>query len=140
MFDRTGTCYLLGSVICSILRSVYILCTGITAGGTWGLWEGLRRPEGRTTRLRMNSILNGCTRRGPFLGNTAAVLGKRERERRECIFFTFYLFLALIYSPLCSALAHYRGVDDNINSIAAASVTGLLYKSTGNGCHYATSQ
>ncbi|XP_003385589.1 PREDICTED: mitochondrial import inner membrane translocase subunit tim23-like [Amphimedon queenslandica] len=95
MFDRTGSCYLLG----------------LTAGGAWGLWEGIRRPEGRTTRLRVNSVLNSCTRRGPFLGNTAAVL-------------------ALMYSPLCSALAHYRGVDDSINSIAAASITGLLYKST----------
>lgn len=45
-------------------------------GGSWGLWEGLRRPEGRTARLRLNSILNGCTRRGPFLGNACAVLGK----------------------------------------------------------------
>lgn len=91
MFDRTGTCYLLGSVICSILHSVYILCTGLTAGGTWGLWEGLRRPEGRTMRLRMNSVLNGCTRRGPFLGNTAAVLGKRERGGDVFIHFLPYL-------------------------------------------------
>lgn len=45
-------------------------------GGVWGLWEGVKTPEGRTVRLRMNSILNGCTRRGPFLGNTLAVLGE----------------------------------------------------------------
>lgn len=51
------------------------------AGGTWGLWEGLRRPEGSTAKLRLNSVLNGCTRRGPFLGNTGAVLGKEECER-----------------------------------------------------------
>ena len=45
-------------------------------GGVWGLWEGVKTPEGRTVRLRMNSILNGCTRRGPFFGNTLAVLGE----------------------------------------------------------------
>ena len=45
-------------------------------GGVWGLWEGVKTPEGRTVRLRMNSVLNGCTRRGPFLGNTLAVLGE----------------------------------------------------------------
>ena len=43
------------------------------------MWEGVRTPEGRTFRLRMNSILNGCTRRGPFLGNTLAVLGELKR-------------------------------------------------------------
>ena len=45
-------------------------------GGVWGVSEGLRRPEGKTLRLRMNSVLNGCTRRGPFLGNTLSVLGE----------------------------------------------------------------
>ncbi len=44
-------------------------------GGTWGLWEGIRHPEARTFRTRMNRIINGCTRRGPFLGNTLAVIG-----------------------------------------------------------------
>ena len=39
--------------------------------------------------------------------------------------------IALMYSPLESTLGHYRGVDDNINSIAAATITGLVYKSTG---------
>ena len=50
--------------------------TGLVVGGVWGLYEGIKNPEGRTARLRMNSILNGCTRRGPFLGNTLAVLGE----------------------------------------------------------------
>ena len=44
-------------------------------GGTWGLWEGLRHPEGTSTRVRVTSVINGCTRRGPFLANTGAVLG-----------------------------------------------------------------
>jgi len=95
MFDRTGSSYL----------------TGLTVGGVWGLWEGVRTPEGRTFRLRMNSILNGCTRRGPFLGNTLAVL-------------------ALMYSPLESLIGHYRGEQDSMNSVAAATLTGVIYKST----------
>ena len=41
-----------------------------------------------------------------------------------------------MYSPLRSTLARYRGVDDNLNSIAAASITGLLYKSTGKIIYY----
>ena len=50
---------------------------GMAFGGVWGAAEGLKHTEGRTYRLRMNSILNGCTRRGPFLGNNLAVLGKK---------------------------------------------------------------
>jgi import inner membrane translocase subunit TIM23 len=36
-----------------------------------------------------------------------------------------------MYSPLRSGLAHFREVDDGLNSIAAATITGLIYKSTG---------
>lgn len=49
---------------------------GITTGGAWGLLEGLRNPHGNTTKLRINSILNSCTRRGPFVGNGLGCLGK----------------------------------------------------------------
>lgn len=52
------------------------MSAGMALGGVWGLAEGLKHSEARTYRLRMNSILNGCTRRGPFLGNNLAVLGK----------------------------------------------------------------
>jgi len=43
----------------------------------WGFWEGLRHPDGTTGRLRINSVLNSMTRRGPFLGNSMGVLGTR---------------------------------------------------------------
>ena len=57
---------------------VFICCIilGLTIGGTWGLYEGLRNPDGRTMKLRLNSVLNGMTRRGPFLANSLGVLGK----------------------------------------------------------------
>lgn len=42
------------------------------------------------------------------------------------------LFLtAVIYSPLESVIGHYRGTQDTGNSIAAAAITGGLFKSTG---------
>ena len=49
---------------------------GLTIGGTWGLYEGLRNPDGKTMKLRLNSVLNGMTRRGPFLANSLGVVGK----------------------------------------------------------------
>ena len=50
--------------------------SGVVVGGSWGLWDGARNPEGVTARLRANSLLNGLTRRGPYMANTFAVLGK----------------------------------------------------------------
>ena len=38
---------------------------------------------------------------------------------------------ALLFSPLESALAKGRGVDDSLNTVAAATLTGVLYRSTG---------
>ena len=48
---------------------------GLGVGGVWGISEGVRSAEGRTFRLKMNRVVNGCTRRGPFLANTLGVLG-----------------------------------------------------------------
>jgi hypothetical protein len=58
-FDRVGTSYMIG----------------LGVGGVWGLHEGIRNPESITRRMRANSVLNGLTRRGPFMANTLAVLG-----------------------------------------------------------------
>ena len=61
-FDRVGTSYMIGMV----------------SGGVWGLHEGVFSPERQslTGRMRANAILNGLTRRGPFMANTLAVLSK----------------------------------------------------------------
>ena len=67
------------------------------------------------------------------MGNTAASLG----EPRKCPSLACFLLPvlstkpALMYSPLEAAIGKIRGVSDNSNSIAAAGITGLLYKSTG---------
>ncbi len=63
-FDRVGTSYL----------------TGVAVGGVWGIYDGLRSAEGTSLRLRGNSLLNGLTRRGPYMGNTFAVLGESIRN------------------------------------------------------------
>lgn len=57
---------------------VLIALIGLAFGGAWGLKEGLTRPLGNSPsmKLRINAILNGCTRRGSFMGNSLGVLGK----------------------------------------------------------------
>lgn len=60
------------------------------------------------------SVLNGCTRRGPFVANSLGVL-------------------ALMYSALDSGIGKLRDKEDEYNSIAAAVSTGVIFKSTGKG-------
>lgn len=84
---------------------------GLGCGSVWGFHEGLRNPEGTTARMRANSVLNGLTRRGPFMANTLAVV-------------------TLVYSPMESCIGHLRGKRDVGNSVVAAAITGALYKST----------
>ena len=81
-------------------------------GGTWGLVEGLNRsPASAPPKLRLNSVLNSVTRRGPFLGNSAGVV-------------------ALVYNGFNSTLGYYRGKHDAANSIVAGALSGMLFKST----------
>ena len=55
---------------------------GQVAGGMWGALEGSKHREATTTRLRINTILNGITKRGPLLGNSLAVVGLAEHRMR----------------------------------------------------------
>ncbi|MCJ1368815.1 Mitochondrial import inner membrane translocase subunit tim23 [Loxospora ochrophaea] len=88
----------------------YLTALGI--GGTWGLIEGLNRsPASAPPKLRLNSVLNSVTRRGPFLGNSAGVI-------------------ALVYNGVNSTIGYYRGKHDSANSIAAGALSGMLFKST----------
>eukprot|EP00112_Aurelia_sp_Birch-Aquarium-sp1_P024723 Seg795.6 transcript_id=Seg795.6/GoldUCD/mRNA.D3Y31 product="Mitochondrial import inner membrane translocase subunit Tim23" protein_id=Seg795.6/GoldUCD/D3Y31 len=96
MFSSIGTSYM----------------TGLTFGGSWGLYEGLRNPDGKTMKLRLNSVLNGMTRRGPFMANSLGVV-------------------ALMYCSLNTGIEKVRGTEDMYNSVAAAVTTGALFKSTG---------
>ena len=51
---------------------------GLVVGGVWGLGEGVNRVEGTSTRLRMTTVVNGVTRRGPLMANNLAVLGQHH--------------------------------------------------------------
>ena len=48
--------------------------SGLAIGGTWGLFEGLAHPEAKSRRMRVNAVLNSCTKRGPFLANNMGLI------------------------------------------------------------------
>ncbi|WVO23856.1 uncharacterized protein IAS62_005213 [Cryptococcus decagattii] len=87
--------------------------SGLAIGGTWGFKEGMSRPLGNNPsfKLRLNSILNGCTRRGSFMGNSLGVL-------------------AIFYNLSNSSFDAIRGKHDALNAMAAAGLSGAIYKST----------
>ncbi|KAI9723326.1 MAG: hypothetical protein M1812_001209 [Candelaria pacifica] len=86
--------------------------SALTIGGVWGLAEGLNRsPPSAPPKLKLNSVLNAVTRRGPFLGNSAGVL-------------------ALVYNGINSSIGSYRGKHDSANSVVAGALSGMLFKST----------
>ncbi|KAM7197060.1 Tim17/Tim22/Tim23/Pmp24 family domain containing protein [Naviculisporaceae sp. PSN 640] len=86
--------------------------SGLTIGGAWGLQEGLRRSVDQPPKLRLNSVLNSITRRGPFLGNSAGVVA------------ICYNFFNLGFSTLRG------GKQDSLNTIAAGVLSGMVFKST----------
>ncbi|KAI5838253.1 Tim17/Tim22/Tim23/Pmp24 family-domain-containing protein [Morchella snyderi] len=96
--------------LCYGTGSVYLV--GLSTGGLWGLAEGLRRsPAAAPPRLKLNYVLNGMTRRGPFLGNSGGVL-------------------ALVYNGVNSAIGSVRGKHDTANSVLAGVLSGAVFKST----------
>lgn len=48
---------------------------GLSTGGTYGLFEGLRGSVGERRRIRINSVLNAVGRRGPLWGNSLGCIG-----------------------------------------------------------------
>ncbi|KIW90443.1 uncharacterized protein Z519_09089 [Cladophialophora bantiana CBS 173.52] len=89
-----------------------VYLTALTTGGIWGLIEGLNRtPASAPPKLRLNSVLNSITRRGPFLGNSAGVV-------------------AMVYNGVNSTIGYYRGKHDATNSIVAGALSGAIFKST----------
>lgn len=100
-----------GARICYGTGSTYLL--GLGTGGLWGLVDGLRNPQGLgSRRLRVNCILNGCTARGPFVGNSLGIV-------------------ALMYNLVHGAVIKMRGDrHDEWTAAGAALASGLLFKST----------
>jgi import inner membrane translocase subunit TIM23 len=85
--------------------------SALSLGGAWGLQEGLRRSAGQAPKLRLNSVLNAVTRRGPFLGNSAGVV-------------------AITYNCINSGIGYIRGKHDAANTVAAGALSGMVFKST----------
>lgn len=102
---------------------------GLAVGGAWGMKEGLSRPLGDSPsmKLRINAILNGCTRRGSFLGNSLGVLGKLPDSLASLAELTS---LAIFYNIVNSSMDSYRGRHDIINAMTAGAVSGAIFKST----------
>ncbi|KAJ1941070.1 Mitochondrial import inner membrane translocase subunit tim23 [Linderina macrospora] len=93
--------------LCYGTGTMYLL--GLGTGGAWGFLEGLRSQHGANLKLRVNSVLNSMTRRGPFVGNSLGVM-------------------AMFYNILNSTISNYRDTQDMYNSIGAAAISGMLFK------------
>lgn len=100
-----------GARVCYGTGSTYLV--GLATGGLWGLVDGLRNPQGSgSRRLRINCILNACTARGPFMGNSLGIV-------------------ALLYNGLHGGIIKFRNDrDDMWGSVGAAVVSGAIFKST----------
>ncbi|KAJ1915255.1 Mitochondrial import inner membrane translocase subunit tim23 [Mycoemilia scoparia] len=86
--------------------------TGLTTGGLWGFIEGLKNPNvSKNFNIRLNTLLNSITRRGPFVGNSCGIIG-------------------LYYNSINAIITAQRGVKDSYGSIGAAALSGLLFKAT----------
>ena len=86
--------------------------SALSFGGAGGAIEGFNKlPPGSPPKLRLNSVLNSVTRRGPFLGNSAGVI-------------------ALVYNGINSTIGYARGRHDAVNSVVAGALSGMLFKST----------
>ena len=86
--------------------------SALSLGGAYGAVEGFRKlPPGSPPKLRLNSVLNNITRRGPFLGNSAGVI-------------------AMVYNIINSTLGYARGRHDATNSVVSGALSGMLFKST----------
>ncbi len=106
--DKKGPSF--GARLCYGAGFTYL--TGLAIGGVWGTLEGLSHPESKTKRLRINAVLNSCTRRGPFLANNLGIL-------------------ALMYN-----FAQYGLVEatnrpyDLYSAVAAAAASGYLFRAS----------
>lgn len=86
---------------------------GAAAGGTYGLYEGVRTASvaNMTGRLRRTHVINHTLKSGSSISNSLASI-------------------AVIYSSLHALIGLVREDDDELKSLMTGAATGLLYKST----------
>jgi len=87
---------------CSVLA-------GAGLGGMFGAVEGLRAAKGDSARIRLNSVLNSCGRRGATLSHLLGALS-----------------LSYAFAGYMSSFV--RDEDDGINSAVVAAAVGGAYK------------
>ncbi|XP_013776549.1 mitochondrial import inner membrane translocase subunit Tim23-like [Limulus polyphemus] len=87
--------------------------TGALLGGFNGFYTGLKETAaaGHVGSVRRTQMLNYITKRGAGIGNTLGVI-------------------AVMYSSFGVIFSLVRGVDDELNTVSAATAAGLLYKSS----------
>ena len=79
-----------------------------------GVVEGIKKMQtlpNASTRLKVNAMVNACSKRAPALGANLGVL-------------------ALLFSINERLLYYTRDQDDTLNPILGASLTGMMYRST----------
>jgi len=84
---------------------------GAGFGGIHGLYRGLKDTQNQPMTIRRTQLLNYIGKHGASAGNGLGVV-------------------ALMYSGLGVLLSWARETDDEYNTLAAATATGLLYKSS----------
>ncbi|UJR22461.1 hypothetical protein I4U23_025518 [Adineta vaga] len=84
---------------------------GSVIGSASGLYRGIRETKDLAGPVRTSTIINYVARQG---ATTASAMGS----------------IALIYSLVGTGLSWVRDVDDELNTVASAGLTGLLYRST----------
>jgi inner membrane translocase subunit Tim23 len=88
--------------------------SGVGVGVTLGIVEGVKKMQtlpNASTRLKVNAVMNACSKRAPTFGANLGVL-------------------ALLFSINERLLCYARDKDDTLNPILGASLTGMMYRST----------
>jgi len=89
--------------------------SGVMVGGAFGvvngLYTGVRATAGMTGNVRRTQLINYMSKSGASSANALGVI-------------------AVMYSGFGCFLSWYRDTDDDANTLAAATTTGLLYKSS----------
>ncbi|XP_033226084.1 mitochondrial import inner membrane translocase subunit Tim23 isoform X2 [Belonocnema kinseyi] len=86
---------------------------GAAVGGVAGLYKGVRVTSlaGQQGKLRRTQLINHVVKHGSSLANTLGVV-------------------SVMYTCFGVFLSYVRGTDDSLNTLAAATATGMLFKST----------
>ncbi|XP_017757247.1 PREDICTED: mitochondrial import inner membrane translocase subunit Tim23 isoform X1 [Eufriesea mexicana] len=86
---------------------------GAGIGGTTGFYRGIKATSlaNQTGKLRRTQLINHVMKNGSSLANTFGIV-------------------SVMYSGFGVILSWARGTDDSLNTLAAATGTGMLFKST----------